>query len=106
MHAPRPNVKHFYANIKRWKRCTLQNRFLNAAAARFVVAERDAQNAPDEIGESWILQNIFQSVAVRGTDELNTSLADRPSGIRLALRAYFVNDNCLRSMILHSFYQY
>src|SRR5581483_2847564 len=82
------------------RRLALEDRLLRAAAARFLIAERDRLDAADEVGQRRVQHQVFQLGAVRGGDELHPALGDRARRGGLELRADLVDDDHLGHVVL------
>ena len=87
-------------HIEGRRRLALQDALLGAPAAGFLVAEGDALDAADQVGQRRVEHQVVEVVAVRGADELNATLGDRPGGLRLELGPDLVDDDDLRHVVL------
>ncbi len=62
--------------IERRRGLALQNRFLRSPAPRFFIGQRHRLNAANEVGKRRVHHQIFESVAMGGTNELYAPLGD------------------------------
>src|SRR4029078_10768851 len=56
-------------HVERGRRLSLEHALLRAPAARFLVAEGDALDAADEVGQRRVEHQVVERVAQRGADE-------------------------------------
>ena len=74
-------------HIEGGRGAALEHGLLRAAAAGFLVRERDRFDAADQVGQGGVEQQIFERLAVRRADELHAALGDGARGLRLPARA-------------------
>ncbi len=67
-------------HVESGRRATFEHGLLRAATPGLFVAQRDAFDAPDEIGQGRIDQQVLKTVAVRGAHELHAALRDGARG--------------------------
>ena len=87
-------------DVERRRRLALEDALLRPPAARLLVAERDALDPADEVGQGRVEHQVVEVVAVRRADELDAALGDGAGGLRLELRADLVDDDDLGHVVL------
>jgi hypothetical protein len=81
----------------------LQHGFLRAPPLGFLIGERHALDAADEVVERWVHHQVLDGVAVRGADQLDAALGDGARGQRLLLGRDLVDDDDFGHVVLHRF---
>src|SRR5437867_224236 len=84
---------------RRWS-LTFEHRLLRTAAPRFFVGERDGLDPADEVRQGRVEHEVFQSVAMRGRDQLHATLGDRARGGGFLLGPDLVDDHDLGHVVL------
>ena len=87
-------------HVERRRGLALENRFLRPSPASFLVGQRHALDATEEVVERRVDQEILQRLTVRGGDELNSALGNRARRRRLELSADLVDDDDLGHVVL------
>ena len=88
-------------HVESWRGFALQDGFLSAPVARFLVAEGYRLNAAHQIGQGGIQNQVIQGVAMGGSHQLHAPLGDGSGGGGLGLGAHLVNDDDLGHMVFH-----
>ena len=86
-------------DVEGWRGLAFEDGLLGASPAGLDVAERDSLNAADEVGEGGVLDEVFEGVAVRGGDELDSPFGDGAGGVGLKLGADLVDDDDLGHVV-------
>ena len=87
-------------DVERRRRLALEHALLRPSAARLLVAEGDALDAADEVGQRRVEHQVVEVVAVRRPDQLDAALGDRARGLRLELGPDLVDDDDLGHVVL------
>ena len=87
-------------HVERRRRLALEHALLRPPPARLLVAEGDALDAADQVGQRRVEHQVVEVVAVRRADQLHAALGDRPCRLRLELGADLVDDDDLRHVVL------
>ena len=82
------------------RRLALEDALLGPPPARLLVAEGDALDPADEVGQGRVEHQVVEVVAVRRADELDAALGDRAGGLGLELRPDLVDDDDLGHVVL------
>src|SRR5438876_7811266 len=94
-------VVNFNEHVERRWRLAFEHRLLRSAAARLLVGERDGLDAPQQIVQGRVDQQVLQRIAVRRRHQLHAPLSDGARRRRLQLGADLVDDDHLWHVVLH-----
>ena len=101
VHGPALPAVHFNRHRKRWFGGALQHRFLTAPPPGLLIPEGDRLNAPHQIAEGGVLDQVGQSIAVGCGDENHTTFSDGARGLRLQLRADLIDHDDFGHVVFH-----
>ena len=87
-------------HVERGRCLALQDALLGPPAAGLLVAQGDALDAADEVGQRRVEHQVVEVVAVRRADELDAALGDGARRGRLQLGADLVDDDDLGHVVL------
>ena len=87
-------------DVEGGRRLALEDALLGPPPARLLVAEGDALDPADEVGQGRIEHQVVEVVAVRRADQLDAALGDRPRRLGLQLGADLVDDDDLGHVVL------
>ncbi len=94
-------VLDLHDHVERRRRLPLQDALLGPAAACLLVAERDALDPADQVGQRRVQHQVVEVVAVGRPDELHAAFGDGAGGDRLQLRPDLVDHDDLGHVVLH-----
>ena len=86
-------------DVERRRRPALQHRFLGAAPAGLLIAQRHALDAADQIRKGGVDQEVLQRDAVGGAHQLDPAFGDCARRRGLQLAADLVDDDDLRHVV-------
>ena len=81
-----------------------QYRLLGASPPRLLIPQGDRLYTADKVGEGGIQHQVFQSIAMSGTDQLDTALGDGSRRLRFELGANLVNNDDFGHVVFHRLY--
>ena len=81
----------------------LENGFLGAAAAGFLVGQGDGIDAADQVGEGRVHEQVFECIAVGGADQLDAAFGNGAGGDGFQFAADFIDDNGFRHVVFDGF---
>eukprot|EP00955_Chlamydomonas_euryale_P103717 365518-Chlamydomonas_euryale.AAC.2 len=72
VHAPLFAPQHFHAHVERGRRRTLKHRLLDTSPPRLLVTQSHRLDAANQIRQRWVLDYVFELIAVRSGYQLHT----------------------------------
>ena len=87
-------------DVERRRRLALEDALLGPPPAGLLVAEGDALDPADEVGQGRVEHQVVEVVAVGGADQLDAALGDGARGLGLELGPDLVDDDDLGHVVL------
>ena len=101
VHRPGMAAVHFHRHRKGRFSRTLQNSFLGASPACFVIAEGDRLNPTDKITQRRVLDQIRQRIAVGCGHQHHAAFGDGACRLSFQLCADLIDDDDLRHVVFN-----